>query len=223
MSSDKDHLEESTFTGKSPDGDKDENTEVEVKLVEEAKNAKGEKSEKDASLEKSQEMEGDTEISGPAVEEEPKETESERYLRLAADFDNYKKRTAREFGEIVKGANTRLLQELIEIKDNFERALKGESSQGDTNAYRKGVELIYSQLTALLERENVKSVEAVGQPFNPNLHEAMLQQESDQYQEGIVCKELQKGYQLNGKVLRHARVIVSSGKKKANDDQKVEK
>ncbi len=151
--------------------------------------------------------------------EEPVETESERYLRLAAEFDNYKKRTSREFGEVIKMANIRLLKELIEIKDNFERALDGQTAEGDIEAYRKGVELIYNQLAGLLEKERVSPIEAVGKPFDPNRHEAMMQQESDEYDEGIVCGELQKGYRLDDRVLRYARVIVSNGKKKTREEK----
>ncbi len=143
--------------------------------------------------------------------DEKQETESERYLRLAAEFDNYKKRTAREFSEVVKSANARLLRELIEILDNFERALVKNASENNFDSYRKGVELIYNQLTELLRKENVTPIEAVGSPFDPNQHEAMMQQPSDQYAEGVVAQELQRGYKLDSRVLRHARVIVSSG------------
>ncbi|MCK5126488.1 MAG: nucleotide exchange factor GrpE [candidate division Zixibacteria bacterium] len=156
------------------------------------------------------------------VEEEPRESESERYMRLAAEFDNYKKRTAREFGDIIKRANFRLLQSLVEIADNFERAIESKEDGNNIEGYKKGVELIYSQLAELLKKENISSIEAVGKAFDPNLHEAMMQQESDEYDEGIVIMDVQKGYQLDDKVLRHARVIVSSGKKKSEDENKSE-
>ncbi|MCP4567681.1 MAG: nucleotide exchange factor GrpE [FCB group bacterium] len=151
--------------------------------------------------------------------EEPPESESERYMRLAAEFDNYKKRTAREFGDMIKSSNFRLLKAMIDILDNFERALDGDTESIDLKAYRQGVELIYNQFTDLLKRENVTTIEALGQSFNPNFHEAMLQQQSDEYDEGMVCGELQKGYKIGDKVLRHARVIVSSGAKKTDDEK----
>ena len=220
MKSDKDKPAEPNSEANLSANNDDEATQVEVKVVDGIQDKPDDESAGDSAvIEKSEEAAKDADTPDAKAEEVPKESKSERYLRLAAEFDNYKKRTAREFGEIIKGANARLLQELIEIKDNFERALEGESTRGDIEAYRKGVELIYSQLTALLEKENVKPIKAVGQPFNPNLHEAMLQQESEEYDEGIICQEMQKGYQLNGKVLRHARVIVSSGKKRADADQ----
>ncbi len=149
--------------------------------------------------------------------EEPPESESERYIRLAAEFDNYKKRTAREFGDLVKSANTRLLRSLVEIADNFERAIEADENDKDSESYKKGVELIYGQLSELLKKEHVTAVASVGKDFDPNLHEAMMQQESEEYDEGVVMMEVQKGYQIDDKVLRHARVIVSSGKKQEED------
>jgi len=149
-------------------------------------------------------------------EEETKvkeEIDLDRFLRLAAEFDNYKKRTAREFGDVVKRANFRILRELVEIIDNFERALQVDPADSDGAAYRKGVELIYGQVGDLLAKEGVTPIDSVGRPFDPNFQEALVQMESDEYDEGIVCQEAQKGYRIGDKVLRHARVIVSNGRK----------
>jgi molecular chaperone GrpE len=200
------------------DHGKDQKPEAEVKvdIVSEDNSAiSGEVIEK---AEEAEEQAGEEE----QEEEKPEElieTESERYLRLAAEFDNYRKRTSREFGEVIKMANVRLLKELIEVKDNFERALDGQTAAGDIEAYRKGFELIYNQLAGLLEKERVTPIETVGKPFDPNCHEAMMQQESDEYDEGIVCGELQKGYRLDDRILRYARVIVSNGKKKTQEEK----
>lgn len=144
--------------------------------------------------------------------EEPAETESERFLRLAADFDNYRKRTAREFSEIIRTANARLLKSLVAIADDFERALTSDAGRADLDAYRKGVELIYGQIQELLNRERVKPIDAVGKPFDPQYHDALMQQASEEYEAGIVSGVIQKGYLLDEQVLRHARVIVSSGR-----------
>lgn len=144
-------------------------------------------------------------------EEKPPETESDRYLRLAADFDNYRKRTAREYDEITRSANARLLQSLVAVVDDFERALVDEAAGEKVEAYRRGVELIYGKLQDLLKRERVTVMEVVGKPFDPAFHEALMQQSSDEYPEGTVSGVVQKGYLLGEKVLRHARVIVSSG------------
>jgi molecular chaperone GrpE len=162
----------------------------------------------------------DRETSEPAKEEVlPPESESERYIRLAAEFDNYKKRTAREFGDLIKTANARLLRSLIEIADNFERAIVKNNLNDNIEAYQQGIELIYNQIIELLSKENVKPIDAIGKVFDPNLHEAMMQQESDEYDDGVVMQEIQKGYQIAEKVLRHAGVIVSSGSKAKNDKE----
>ena len=168
--------------------------------------------------ESAEEVEAHQEIAEPEPEE-PIETESDRFLRLAADFDNHKKRTAREFDEVVRSANARLLKELVGIVDNFERALEDKAAVGDADAYRRGVELIHNQLCELLARERVTLIETVGKRFDPHCHEAMLQIESEQYDEGIICGELQKGYKIDDRVIRHARVIVSGGAKKKENDK----
>jgi len=144
-------------------------------------------------------------------------TESDRFLRLAAEFDNYKKRTAREFEDIIKRANVRLLRELVDIVDNFERAMSADAEDHSHKAYRQGVELIYNQLSALLTKEGITPIEAVGKPFDPHYHEAVMQSASDEYDEGTVMQEIQKGYCIGDKVLRHSRVIVSSGKPKGDE------
>ena len=146
------------------------------------------------------------------------EVGSDRYLRLVAEFDNYRKRTAREFGDVIRSANIRLLRELIEITDNFERAMSHESDVNGGEAYRKGVELIYNQLAELLKKEGVTAIESKGQPFDPNYHEALMQAESDEYDEGMVSQEILKGYKLDDKVLRHARVVVSRGRSESNEE-----
>ncbi|MFH1701460.1 MAG: nucleotide exchange factor GrpE [Candidatus Zixiibacteriota bacterium] len=162
----------------------------------------------------------DDEKTKSAPEEiQPPESESERYIRLAAEFDNYKKRTAREFGDLIKTANTRLLRSLVQIADNFERALDKNNINDNVEAYKQGIELIYNQFAELLIKENVKPIEAIGKAFDPNLHEAMIQQNSDDYEEGVVMEEIQKGYQINDRVLRHAGVIVSSGPKPKKDKE----
>jgi molecular chaperone GrpE len=177
----------------------------------------------DTESESSEKVEEKTDIDESASaedEESDSEVESERFLRLAAEFDNYKKRTNREFGEVVKTANIRLLRELVEIIDNFERALSHNGAENDGDAYRKGVELIYNQLADLLEKERVTAIDSVGQPFDPVYHEAMMQAESDDYDEGIVCQEIQKGYRIEDKVLRHSRVAVSKGSSKNDEENK---
>ena len=151
-------------------------------------------------------------------EEEYKELE-DRLLRLAAEFDNYKKRTAREFQLIIKNANEELISQLVETLDNFQRALESASrsnstkNSSDFESFHKGVELIYQHFGDILAKEGLKEIKAVGEPFDPHLHEAVMQQKSEEYPEGVIMDEISKGYILNDKVIKHSKVIVSKGKK----------
>jgi molecular chaperone GrpE len=137
-------------------------------------------------------------------------------LRALADLENYRKRMARQFDEVVRSANDRLLGELLDVADNFERAIAHTNDQGDVDAARlaalkQGTELIYGQLRGVLDRYDVKPLESIGLPFDPRYHEALAQIESDKYDEGIVAAEINKGYLIGERVLRHARVAVSKG------------
>lgn len=143
------------------------------------------------------------------------ELEDQR-LRALAELDNYRKRMARQFEEIARSANDRLLTELLDVVDNFERALKhaGENSTPDetaVTALKDGTELIYSQLTGLLTRYDVKPIESIGKKFDPKYHDAVIHVASDEYDENIVSAEINKGYMIGNRVLRHARVAVSKG------------
>ncbi len=146
-------------------------------------------------------------------EEQGKELE-DRLLRLAAEFDNYRKRTAREFAYLVKNANERLILELLETLDNFQRALDSAKTSSDYENFHKGVELIYTHMKDLLSKEGLKEIEAIGKPFDPNFHEAVTQAESSKYDDGIVMEEISKGYLLNDRLLRASKVVVSKGKSK---------
>ncbi len=134
----------------------------------------------------------------------------DRYLRLAAEFDNFRKRTARDFQTIVKSANERLILEILGLWDNFERALS--NSAGNAESFRQGVELIAGQLSALLKKEGVEELKVDGQPFDPSTSEAIAHLESER-PEGEVLQVLTKGYSLGGRVIRPARVTVSKGEK----------
>jgi molecular chaperone GrpE len=154
-------------------------------------------------------------------EEKIRELE-DRLLRLAAEYDNYRKRTAREFEYLCQNANENLILKLLDALDNFERALDAARNSNDYESFRKGVELIYTHLKELLEKEGLKEIEAVCKPFDPNYHEAVTQCESDQHEEGIVADEVCKGYMLNEKLLRPSKVVVSKGKsevKKAKSNE----
>jgi len=150
-------------------------------------------------------------------EEQAKELE-DRLLRLAAEYDNYRKRTAREFEAICNSANENLISKLLDTMDNFERALDAAKNSNDYDSFRKGVELIYTHLKELLEKEGLKEIDAVCKPFDPNFHEAVTQCESDEHDEGIVADQMCKGYMLNEKLLRPSKVVVSKGKPEREEE-----
>ncbi len=162
--------------------------------------------------EAAEQVESDTgSTEDPRLAELAKQAEEhqQRYLRAQADFDNFRRRTAKEKEELAQYASMKLIGQLVPTVDNFERALAAASSNSDFDSLAKGVDMIFRQLSQTLEAEGLKAIEAVGQPFNPEFHQAIMQVESDEYEEGIVVEEVQKGYMLKEKVLRPAMVKVS--------------
>lgn len=133
----------------------------------------------------------------------------QRYLRTQADFDNFRRRSRQEKEDFAKYASGKLIEQLLPIVDNFERALFAAKDNKDYEALLKGVDMIYRQLDQVLVHEGLQPIESVGQPFNPEYHQAIMQVESDEHEEGIVLEEMQKGYKLKDKVLRVAMVKVS--------------
>ncbi len=147
----------------------------------------------------------------------------DRHLRLAAEFDNYKKRIARQFEEIIRSSGEKIIISLLEVIDNFERALEAASNGTDFKALHEGMELTYQQLYDILKKEGVEPIKAVGETFDPNLHEAMMQVESDEFPEGVIAQEILRGYKLNGRVIRFSRVAVSAPQSdKRQEDKKDE-
>lgn len=129
--------------------------------------------------------------------------------RLQAEFDNYRKRTQREKEDYVKYASERVVEALLPVLDNFERAMQASKVNPDFNSFAQGVEMIFKQMHNSLAKEGLVAIEAVGQPFDPNIHEAVLQVDSEEYPENTVVEELQKGYCLKEKVIRPSMVKVS--------------
>ena len=130
-------------------------------------------------------------------------------LRLAADFDNYRKRTEKEKEDIIKYAAERVLVNILPVIDNFERAIKSFNDNKDVNSIINGIELTYKQLMEAFTKIGLTPIETVGQKFNPEFHEAVQRTVSDDYEDETVVEEYQKGYALNGRVIRHSMVIVS--------------
>jgi molecular chaperone GrpE len=141
------------------------------------------------------------------VEEQEQAVEDDRLLRLAADFENYKKRAARERQEYVQLANERLIGELLPVLDDLERALAA-AEQHEEAQLEDGVRLVHRSLAALLERHGVTAIETDGK-FDPHVHEALLSQPSEEAESGSVLDVVQKGYKLGDRVVRPARVIVA--------------
>ena len=131
----------------------------------------------------------------------------DRLLRLAADFDNFKKRAAREREEYVSLANERLVKELLPILDDLERALDA-AAQHEEAALEEGVRLVHRSLASLLEKQGLKAIETEGK-FDPHVHEALLSQPSEA-EEGSVVDVVQKGYTLGDRVVRPARVVIAA-------------
>jgi len=130
--------------------------------------------------------------------------------RLQADFDNFRKRTQKEKAELIKYASERLVGELLPVLDNFDRAVSAAKVNPDFTSFSQGVEMILRQMQTALSKEGLKAMDTVGQPFDPNLHEAVLRVASDEHPENTVVEELQKGYYLKEKVLRPCMVKVSN-------------
>lgn len=161
----------------------------------------------------------------PAAPEDPlaaltaeRDELQERLLRLAADTENYKKRSEREKAEFLKRANEALLKDLLPVLDNLERALEhADGPEGDPSLM-EGLGLIHQELFKVLERYGLEPVAALGQPFNPEVHEAMMQQEDLEHADGTVINEMQKGYLLHGRLLRPAMVVVSKRPADSDDE-----
>jgi len=132
-------------------------------------------------------------------------------LRSQADFENYKKRSAREKEEAIKYANKSLLERLVAIIDNFELGLAAAKEQGEQSPIYSGMILVQKQLNDLLAENGLQPIEAEGKTFDPNVHEAIAHEPSDQFPEGTVLRQTRRGYRFKDRLLRPAKVVVSSG------------
>lgn len=129
-----------------------------------------------------------------------------RYLRLAADFQNYKRRVEKEKGDIYAYANEKIVVELLDVIDNFERALE---HSNESESFAEGMNMIFKQFKGVLEKSGVEEINALGEDFDPNFHHAVLTENSAEYESGKITQVLQKGYLLNKKVIRPAMVKVA--------------
>ncbi len=133
----------------------------------------------------------------------------EQYLRTLADMENLRKRTQREKEDLAKFANENILREILPVIDNLERAVEHAEQSESKDGLFEGVQMTLTQFSQLLEKFGVRPVEAIGKPFDPAYHQAMGQLESDEYPPNTVVQQMQKGYQLNNRLLRPAFVMLA--------------
>lgn len=192
------------MTDKEKDMENEAEKEVEEATSEEAQEAEaGDEKEAETSEEAPETAEEKSE-----QPEEPKEDGDARYMRLAADFQNYKRRTEKEKSDIYQYANEKIALDIIEVMDNFERAIAHSADCADKQ-FAEGVEMIYKQLKGVLDKNNIIVIEAEGHEFDPNFHNAVMVEDNPDYESGIVIQAMQKGYTLNGKVIRSSMVKVA--------------
>ena len=153
---------------------------------------------------------GETLVSADPLADAQRERDEyyDRWMRKAAEFDNYRKRVERERKEQSDHAVVDLLQQLLLIVDDFDRALTVDAGEGG-DAYRRGVELIHTKLQDMLRKFKVRPIEAVGADFDPNIHQAVIQESSPDHRDGEVIGELRKGYMIGDRLLRPAMVKVA--------------
>lgn len=141
----------------------------------------------------------------------------DKFLRKAAEFENYKRRTEQELSAFSKYAHEQLIVDLLPVLDDFERSLQISKERREFGPFYKGVELIYKKFSDLLESKGVKPIEAEGKPFDVDLHNALMQVPKDNVDPNTVIEEVEKGYLYNEKVIRYAKVIVAKEPDEDND------
>ena len=143
--------------------------------------------------------------------------QKDTFLREKAELENFKKRLTKEKEDFVQFANERLLKELLQIEDNLERAMAAPNAT--LESLKEGVEMIQKQFKDFLKNQKVEAIEALGKPFDPNLHEVLNQQESEEHEENTVIEEYSNGFTLNGRILRSAKVVISKKPAEKNEDE----
>ncbi len=164
----------------------------------------------------------DVEAKLESLKQEAKEN-YDRFLRVSADFENYKKRSVREMNDFRKFANESLVLAMLPVIDNLERALESTGDdQSENQSVVEGVQMTLSEILKIFEKFHVNQIESVGKLFDPAFHQAVMQQENDNHPDKTVLKELQKGYLMHDKLIRPAMVVVSK-KEATTENQKNKK
>ena len=171
--------------------------------------------------ENGEEKSGQESDSEANIKEHPEYRElQDKYMRLYAEFENYRRRTAKESLELVKTANAELLEKLIPVLENFALAFSPDRKAQKLEDFEKGVKMIYNSLKDVCDEVGLEEIHPEGEEFDPNLHEALMEQHHDKVPEGHVIQVFQKGYQIQSKILKHAKVITSKGPEKEEDAKK---
>jgi len=143
--------------------------------------------------------------------------EKDRYLRLNAEFDNARKRALKDHEEFIKYAGEKIIQEFIDVFESLERGIENAKKADNKDKLIEGMELVYKKFKAILEKNGLTPIKAMGEKFDHNKHEAMMQTLTDEFKEDTILEEFAKGYMLNGKVIRYSKVRVSKLKEKGNE------
>ena len=180
-----------------------------------------------------EDLQGKTGKTDPPTEEKPTATEGDpmgkieeaekkaaenydKYLRAVAELDNYRKRAIRDKADAIKYGNENLLRDILPLVDSVDRALEHADTSDDFEAFKKGLKILHEQLLCCLKKYGVEVIATAGKDFDPNVHEAMLQVVSDEHETGKVVNEFERGYLLNGRLLRPAKVCVCKQPEKEN-------
>ena len=183
---------------------KEEELNVEETLNNAEEQPQDEQAENAAPMTHEEELEKELETAQETIEEQ-----KDKYLRLSAEFDNYRKRTMKEKAELILNGGEKSLSSILPVVDDFERAIKTMETATDVQAVKEGVELIYNKFMATLAQNGVKVIETKDQPLNTDYHEAIaVIPTPSEAQKGKILDCVQTGYTLNDKVLRHAKVVV---------------
>ncbi len=175
-------------------------------LKEEAEEIKEETAEETVTEEAEEETAESEEAPSEEASNEEEEAFKDKYMRLMADFQNYKRRTEKEKSDVHAFANEKLVTDLLEVLDNFERALDQDAAEG----FKEGMALIFDQLNTVLKRAGMEEIEAFDKEFDPNFHNAVMMEDTDKVESGNVSEVIQKGYTLHGKVIRPSMVKVAN-------------
>ena len=187
-----------------------------IKITDSDEDLEGQKGKADPKTEeKSTAAEGDP--MRKIEEAEKKAAENyDKYLRAVAELDNYRKRAVRDKADAIKYGNENLLRDILPLVDSVDRALEHAGISDDFEAFKKGLKMLHEQLLCCLKKYGVEMIDTAGKDFDPNVHEAMLQVISDEHETGKVVNEFERGYLLNGRLLRPAKVCVCKQPEKEN-------